>query len=165
MYNESTMKPANTNRFRSAIIAIVAVALIAALGILGLRYVAPDSPPADQPTNSAGQETNNQTGGEQDSSTANEDNQPPENLANTTEIAIENSAYQPSLITVEQGTTVIWTNEDSKTHTVKTESSPGPDSEPLAEGETYSYTFEEAGTFNYFSEQNPEVRGTIQVVD
>lgn len=158
------MKPANTNRFRSAIIAIVAAALIAALGILALRYVAPESPPADR-MDSASQESNEKAENPQENAPNSSDNQPAEDLANTTEIAIENSAYQPSLITVQRGTTVTWTNEDTETHTVKSESGQGPDSEPLAQGDTYSYTFEEAGTFNYFCEQHPEVRATIQVVN
>jgi plastocyanin len=60
------------------------------------------------------------------------------------------SAYNPNPLTIARGDRVIWTNNDSTTHTV-TSDLPSAElgSGNIAAGTTYSYTFNTAGTFNY----------------
>ena len=60
------------------------------------------------------------------------------------------------------GTTVTWTNLDSAPHTVSQKGG-GFQSGKLDEGATFSFTFEEAGTFDYFCEFHPNMSGTVIV--
>lgn len=72
-------------------------------------------------------------------------------------VAIEDYAYSPSPLTISPGTTVIWTNKDSASHTVTSADGPSTDAETtglfdsgmMSKGNTFSYTFTEAGTYNY----------------
>lgn len=82
-------------------------------------------------------------------------------------VTIEDFAFAPEELTVEVGTTVVWTNEDAVPHTV-TAGSPGDeadtfDSGNMAEGETFSYTFDEPGTFAYFCTIHPSMTATVVV--
>ena len=80
----------------------------------------------------------------------------------TVEVAIENFSYgDPLEITV--GTTVTWTNMDSAPHTAT--SSGNFQSNGLNQGESFSFTFEEAGTFDYFCEFHPNMSSTITVTE
>jgi len=66
---------------------------------------------------------------------------------------------------------VTWTNNDAVGHTVTSGSSTGTvaspdglfDSGDIAPGETFSYTFTEAGTFDYFCTPHPWMMGTVIV--
>ena len=80
----------------------------------------------------------------------------------TVEVAIQDFAYgDPLEITV--GTTVTWTNMDSAPHTAT--SSGNFQSDRLDQGQSYSFTFEEAGTFEYFCEFHPNMVSTITVTE
>jgi amicyanin len=70
----------------------------------------------------------------------------------TVEVDIVDFAYSPATLTVKAGTTVKWTNRDSAPHdVVARQSSPNaPDSNLLSKGETYSFTFNVPGTYEYF---------------
>lgn len=82
--------------------------------------------------------------------------------AETNEVKIEDFAFSPATIKVKKGTTVTWTNNDSVAHTV-TGDNGGPDSEPIAQGSTYSYTFNETGTFDYHCKPHPSMVGKVIV--
>ena len=75
-------------------------------------------------------------------------------------VTILNFAYDPATITVSPGTTVTWTNEDPPAHTV---TGTGFDSGSIGQGETYSYTFNETGTFPYGCTFHPNMHGTVVV--
>jgi amicyanin len=81
------------------------------------------------------------------------------------EVIISNYAYAPQKITVKVGTTVTWTNKDSIEHTVTadTKSADAPKSELIAKGQTYSFTFNKAGTYDYHCEPHPYMKGTVVV--
>lgn len=64
-------------------------------------------------------------------------------------VSISGFAFSPSTITVARGTTVTWTNMDSAPHTV-TSNSGVFNSGTLSRGATYSYTFNQSGTFAYY---------------
>ena len=68
----------------------------------------------------------------------------------TNTVSIKNMAFNPAAIKIKKGTTVTWTNQDSIPHTVvETDGSTGPNSAYLSNGQTYTFTFNETGTFHY----------------
>lgn len=74
--------------------------------------------------------------------------------------------YDPNLVTVSLGTTVVWTNNDENIHTV-TAGTPtdGPsglfDSEIISAGEMFEYTFNSAETVDYYCIVHPWMEGTV----
>jgi plastocyanin len=80
----------------------------------------------------------------------------------TVEVSIADFAYgEPLEIAV--GTTVTWTNNDSVAHTVTQSGGEGFQSGKMDAGATFSYTFTEAGTFDYFCEYHANMASTITV--
>ncbi|OGT27931.1 MAG: hypothetical protein A2Z17_04125 [Gammaproteobacteria bacterium RBG_16_66_13] len=77
-------------------------------------------------------------------------------------VAIQGYSFRPATLRVAVGTTVTWTNRDAVAHTV-TGKSGNWGSELLAQGEQFSYTFTEAGTYDYFCEPHPSMEGRIVV--
>ncbi len=69
---------------------------------------------------------------------------------------IKGFAFNPTTITISKGTTVTWTNRDSAPHTI-TSISGAFDSGSLSQGQTYSHTFNEAGTFEYSCTIHPSI--------
>ena len=65
-------------------------------------------------------------------------------------------------LTVQPGTTVTWINHDDDPHTVTSTASvfrsPGIDTD-----ETYSYTFTQPGTYEYFCTLHPMMTGKVVV--
>jgi len=87
---------------------------------------------------------------------------PAQAQSQTENIEIRNLAFQPESITIEPGTTVIWTNYDSSQHTV-TSTEEIFDSGLFGEGETFEYTFTEPGTYEYFCTVHTFMEGEIVV--
>ena len=73
----------------------------------------------------------------------------------------KNFAFEPKTVTIKVGQTVTWTNQDSVTHTVTGDG--GIDSGDLSKGESYSKTFDTAGTFNYHCSIHPSMTGQVIV--
>ncbi|MFC2021001.1 cupredoxin family copper-binding protein [Chloroflexota bacterium] len=78
------------------------------------------------------------------------------------ELDIANFAYSPATITVPAGTTVTWYNRDSTPHTVTTREQMF-DSGRMTQGETFSYTFTDKGTFEYYCIFHPYMTGKVIV--
>ncbi len=78
------------------------------------------------------------------------------------EVIIFGRAYMPSSITVPVGTTVTWTNPDAEEHTV-TSNIGGLFDNYLLGGDSFSYTFNEPGTFTYSCMPHPEMLGRVIV--
>ena len=75
---------------------------------------------------------------------------------------IKDFAHQD--ITVPVGTTVAWTNRGGVAHTTTEGGDPEIwDSFSLQPGQSFSFTFAEAGTFNYFCAIHPAMRATVTV--
>ena len=79
-----------------------------------------------------------------------------------------NECYIPFEVTVDVGGEVTWSNDDSAAHTVTGGSAAdGPsgvfDSSLFMAGTTYSFTFEEAGTYPYFCMVHPWMEGIVNV--
>lgn len=81
-----------------------------------------------------------------------------------TEVNISGFAYDPAAISVPVGTTVMWTNNNSVPHTVTSDDGLW-DSGNLNPGSTFSYTFEQPGTFAYHCEIHPTMTGTVEVTE
>ncbi len=67
----------------------------------------------------------------------------------TATVIIQNFAYQPQDLKIPVGTTVTWVNNDSAPHTV-TANEGQFDSKLLDQGQSFSYTFDQVGTFPYY---------------
>lgn len=81
--------------------------------------------------------------------------------AGSASVAIKGSAFNPESIEIEQGESVTWTNEDSLPHTVVGDG--GMESDQLSQGDTYTKTFDEAGTFSYHCSIHPDMVGEVVV--
>ncbi len=79
-------------------------------------------------------------------------------------VSIEDFSFSPATITIKKGTTVTWTNKDSVGHTATPDTPVGEfGSELLAKDQTYSYTFDTAGTFAYHCRPHPNMKATVIV--
>ncbi|HEY4696097.1 MAG TPA: cupredoxin family copper-binding protein [Candidatus Hydromicrobium sp.] len=86
---------------------------------------------------------------------------------NEVQIEMRNSRFSPETVTIKQGTTVTWVNEDLSSHTItsgeRNNESGIFDSGNISSGGSFSYTFNDKGTFNYFCKLHPGMEGTIEV--
>ncbi|MCH8085068.1 MAG: plastocyanin/azurin family copper-binding protein [Nitrosopumilus sp.] len=75
--------------------------------------------------------------------------------------------YIPSLIVIEKGKQVTWINEDSAFHTITSGFYDAPtdlfDSGHLDPFESYTLTFDEKGTYDYFCTLHPWMKGQVIV--
>ena len=76
--------------------------------------------------------------------------------------------FIPNTVTIDIGGTVTWENNDTAAHTSTGGSATdGPsgvfDSSLIMAGSSFSHTFEDAGTFDYFCMVHPWMVGTVNV--
>lgn len=76
------------------------------------------------------------------------------------EVIIEGFAFEPAILTIAPGTTITWINQDSVAHTVAIA---GVESPSLDKGDSWSYPFDTAGTFDYSCGIHPYMKGQIEV--
>ena len=78
------------------------------------------------------------------------------------ELAIDKFAFAPKEITVQPGTTIVWTNHDETPHTVvsgdKSFVSKGLDTD-----DRFEHTFEREGDFAYVCSVHPFMTGVVHV--
>ncbi len=77
----------------------------------------------------------------------------------TSKILIKDFAFNPQSVTVKAGTKVTWTNLDDVNHVLKSNFF----EQTLYPGDSYSYTFNQTGTYNYSCLIHPSMKGTIIV--
>ena|SRR5208283_3231937 len=77
-------------------------------------------------------------------------------------VRIANDAFAPATLTVTVGTTVLFVNSDDDAHTV-TSTDGFFDSKGLDTNHSWSYTFRKPGTYTYFCELHPFMKGAIVV--
>ncbi|HEX5797323.1 MAG TPA: plastocyanin/azurin family copper-binding protein [Candidatus Saccharimonadales bacterium] len=93
------------------------------------------------------------------------------NATNKSEVAVsaDDFVFNPTYLKIKKGTTVTWTNNGQIVHTVTSaDTSPqkGLDSGNLNNGDTYEFTFNEAGTYEYFCVPHPfQMKAVITAVD
>jgi len=78
-------------------------------------------------------------------------------------ITIVNFAFNPSSMIINKGDTVIWTNNDSVPHQVVGDTLASLKAPVMNNGQKYSYTFKDAGTFAYHCAIHPSMKGNIIV--
>lgn len=83
-------------------------------------------------------------------------------VANSAGVEMKNFSFDPSSVTIKKGGAVTWTNRDSVKHDVAGE---GWQSELLGKDQSFSETFDEAGTFDYHCTPHPNMIGKIIVVE
>jgi amicyanin len=77
-------------------------------------------------------------------------------------VAVQAFVFDSAEITVPVGTTVTWTNNDPVAHTV-TDVNQAWDSGLFESGATYSRTFTETGTYDYYCIPHPMMVGKVVV--
>ncbi len=78
-------------------------------------------------------------------------------------VTMQNNTFVPDTVQVSVGDTVTWTNEDSVDHTVTADD--GSFDQVVAPGATFSYTFEETGTYDYVCTIHAGMAGTVEVTE
>lgn len=80
-------------------------------------------------------------------------------------VVVQNFQFSPATVTVAPGTVVTWRFMDAVAHTATSASASSEqwDSGLLASGQTYSRTFNMAGTFPYYCQPHPFMTGTVVV--
>ena len=83
-----------------------------------------------------------------------------------TQISIKGFAFNPNQPSVAKGATITWTNDDGTTHTV-TSGVPGTPSgkfnQSVDAGKTFSFTFTDTGTYEFFCNIHNSMRGVVTV--
>ena len=74
------------------------------------------------------------------------------------------NSFNPSPVEIKVGETVTWVNDDSARHSV-TSKERIFDSGILAEGQSFSHTFDKAGEYPYFCSPHPTMVGTVVVTE
>jgi plastocyanin len=72
-------------------------------------------------------------------------------------------SYSPANLTVQQGTTVVWTNNSDAAHTVTADDSSFA-SDTVGQDGTFQQTFNSAGTFAYHCELHAYMHAKVTVV-
>jgi len=75
-------------------------------------------------------------------------------------VSINNLKFSPAILKVQQGSTVIFTNNDTVAHTVTAVSF---DSGTIQPNKSFSHVFSQKGTFTYKCTLHPTMTGTIIV--
>lgn len=80
------------------------------------------------------------------------------------EVEIEDFAYDPDPVTIEEGGKVIWKNRDSAPHTATADDG-SFDTGTIEEDKLKSATFKQPGTYSYICSIHPDMHGTVEVVE
>ena len=121
----------------------ISVLLVLAMVLAACSSAAPTANAANTPANTSGGN--------------------PSASGNTVSVSMKNLAFNPKDITIKVGTTVVWTNNDSVDHNV-TSATGLFNSGNLAPGDTFKFTFDQAGTYPYSCTIHvPDMVGTVTV--
>ena len=146
--------PPTTTKTWLCLLAVGLLVLLAACG--STTTTAPTSTPTTAPTNTpTTAPTNTPT-----TAPASTPTTAPPSTGNS--ISIMNFAFSPLTLTVKTGTKVTWTNKDTVTHTV-TDDKGAFNSGLLTPGNSFSFTFTQAGTYSYHCNIHHSMMATIVV--
>lgn len=134
----------------------IVIGILAVIIILGIGVVATSGG-----DDSSTQSSENTTTSSEDMST--EGN---ETVAENT-VILDDLAFMTEELTVKKGTTVTWENRDTARHDINFTDAAmdSADSELFGQGETYEYTFDEVGTFDYSCTPHPFMKATVVVTE
>ena len=124
---------------------IIVISAIVILLIIGVWYFYPKDKNDSQGAETINPETSSSAGD-----------------TNFVQINIQSYSFKPNSITIQKGTTVIWTNLDNVQHTATSDDGLF-NSGYLSKGISWNYTFNEAGTYGYYCIPHPSMTGKIVV--
>ena len=84
----------------------------------------------------------------------------PESTTHT--VTIEGMRFQPEVLTVAPGDTVVWVNKDLVPHTA-TSKAGGFDSKDIQADKSWKYTIQTTGEFAYTCTFHPTMKATLRV--
>jgi plastocyanin len=87
----------------------------------------------------------------------------PATTATGSEAQIDDFSFSPSSISVPVGSTVMWRNAGEAPHTVTAEDG-SFDSDMIAAGGSWVWTFDAVGTFRYTCSFHPEMEGVVEIM-
>lgn len=139
------------------IVSLIVLMVIA----IGAFVLTSNSSPGSKPTTSQ-----NQTAAGRNSTSPSSGSTTSASPSASDKVEIRDFAFNPANITVKKGTTVTWTNQDTVAHNVvETDGKAGPNSKLLQKGESYSFTFDTVGKFQYFCSVHPNMIGSVTVTE
>ena len=140
---------------------LFAAALVAlSLGLVACGDSGSDSSTEAETTPVAGEEQSGGQGGD----TTESEPAPSGEAAKAEKVSIVEFTYEPDPVVVQAGGKVTWQNEDAAPHTATADDGSW-DTGTIEQGKIGSETFKDAGTFAYFCEIHPDMRGTVEVVE
>lgn len=101
----------------------------------------------------------------------NPDDNPPADTQGPNDVWMDGSSFNVANLEIEAGTTVTWTNKSNMDHTVTSGTRNGDDegdlfdSGRIAPGGTFTYTFEDAGTYAYFCDLHSGMDAEVTVTE
>lgn len=145
---------------------LLAAALVAlSLGLAACGGSGSDSSsPTDAETAPPSQESGSDEGSAANGEGAESEPAPSGEAAKSEKVAIVEFTYQPDPVVVQAGGKVIWQNQDAAPHTA-TADDESWDTGTIEQGKIGSETFKDPGTFAYYCEIHPTMRGTVEVVE
>jgi plastocyanin len=78
----------------------------------------------------------------------------------TSQVTIKNFSFSPSPLNIKVGTTVVWLNQDPVLHHIKSDTFESGD---LSQGQSFQFTFNAAGTYDYICKIHTTMKGKIIV--
>jgi plastocyanin len=90
------------------------------------------------------------------------DDDKPAAAADGTQVVVDNFSFAPATTAVPVGTTVTWTNHDDIPHNIVSPEQKFKSS-VLDTDETFSHTFDAAGTYKYYCSIHPRMTGQVVV--
>jgi plastocyanin len=87
---------------------------------------------------------------------------PKARAAGSQTVPIQGFVFKPATVTINEGDTVTWTNQDTAPHTA-TASDGSFDTGNLKKGASGSHKFSKAGSFAYICSIHPNMKGTVVV--
>jgi len=149
------------------VVGVVALVLLLIVGGVVMAIVRKSDETADDTSETTDSSSVNTTNNESpnDSSTGSDTD---DVKSGSVSIDIQGFAFNPEVVKVKKGTKVTWTNQDSAAHTVTSDSGSdkdGLDSESLAKGDSYSFTFDTVGRYDYHCTPHPNMTASVEVVE
>ncbi len=83
-------------------------------------------------------------------------------MAADAQVIIDNFTFAPTPLVVKVGTTVTWVNDDDIPHSIVCPALKMK-SHPMDTDESFSYTFDQAGTYDYMCGLHPHMHGQVVV--
>lgn len=144
---------------------VTVVAVLAVVGVVAVNNKDSNSSTASG-ANSTSMESMNGMGNSMGGNTSNS-SQDKNAVVETDKVTMEDFAFVPAKIKVKKGTTVTWTNKDSARHDVAPDNPTAEFTEGqlIGQGENYSFTFNEVGTFSYYCSPHPYMKASVEVVE